>query len=116
MDSERGRLVGNRIAWVGAVMYFLEWVAILSIPSVPTDTLGRDPSGIVAAYGHAKAIGLAAGWFSVMLFGRVIYTIGLVRDAFRGLRRERLFANITVAAMGLSVAIAPGHVAARRTI
>ena len=39
-----------------------------------------------------------------MLFGRVIFTIGL-RDAFRGLRRERLFANIAVAAMGLSVAI-----------
>ena len=55
-------------------------------------------------YGHPKAIGVAAGWFSVVLFGRVIFTIGL-RDAFRGLRRERLFANIAVAAMGLSVAI-----------
>jgi len=104
MDSERGRLIGNRVALVGAVMYFLEWVAIVSIPSVPTDKLGHDPNAIVAAYGHAKAIGLAAGWFSVMLFGRVIFTLGL-RDAFRGLRRERLFANIAVAAMGLSVAI-----------
>ena len=104
MESDRGRLVGNRVALVGAAMYFLEWVAILSIPSVPTDKLGHDPTAIVAAYGHPKAIGLAAGWFSVMLFGRVIFTIGL-RDAFRGLRRERLFANIAVAAMGLSVAI-----------
>ena len=85
-------------------MYFLEWVAILSIPSVPTEKLGHDPSTVVAAYGHPKAIGVAAGWFSVVLFGRVIFTIGL-RDAFRGLRRERLFANIAVAAMGLSVAI-----------
>ena len=104
MESDRGRLVGNRVALVGAAMYFLEWVAILSIPSVPTEKLGHDPSAVVAAYGHPKAIGVAAGWFSVVLFGRVIFTIGL-RDAFRGLRRERLFANIAVAAMGLSVAI-----------
>ena len=104
MESGRGRLVGNRVALVGAAMYFLEWVGILSIPSVPTDKLGHDPNAIAAAYGHPKAIGVAAGWFSVVLFGRVIFTIGL-RDAFRGLRRERLFANIAVAAMGLSVAI-----------
>jgi hypothetical protein len=104
MESDRGRLIGNRVALIGAVMYFLEWVAIVSIPSVPTDKLGRDPNAIVAVYGHPKAIGLAAGWFSVMLFGRVIFTLGL-RDAFRGLRRERLLANIAVAAMGLSVAI-----------
>ena len=103
MESNRG-LVGNRLALVGTVMYFLEWVAIVSIPSVPTDKLGRDPAAIVAAYGHPKAVGLAAGWFSVVLFGRVIFMIGL-RDAFRGLRRERLFANIAVAAMTLSVAV-----------
>jgi hypothetical protein len=104
MESTRGRLVGNRIALVGTIMYFLEWVLIVSIPSVPTDKLGRDPAAIVAAYDHPKAIGVAAGWFSVVLFGRVVFTIGL-RDAFQGLRRERLFANIAVAAMGLSVAI-----------
>jgi hypothetical protein len=104
MASSRNQLVGNRIALVGAIMYFLEWVAIVAIPSVPTDKLGRDPGAIVAAYGHPNAIGIAAGWFSVVLFGRVIFTIGL-RDAFRGLRRERLFANIAVAAMALSVAI-----------
>jgi hypothetical protein len=104
LESSRGQLVGNRIALVGAAMYFLEWVAIVSIPSVPTDKLGHDPGAIVAAYGHPKAIGVAAGWFSVVLFGRVVFAIG-VRDAFRGLRRERLFANIAVAAMALSVAI-----------
>ena len=104
MESRRGELVGNRVALVGTVMYFLEWVAIVSIPSVPTDKLGRDPSSVVAAYGHPKAVGLAAGWFSVVLLGRVVFAIGL-RDAFRGLRRERLFADVAVAAMALSVAI-----------
>ena len=104
MESSRGKLVGNRVALVGTSWYFLEWVAIVSIPSVPTDKLGRDPAAIVAAYGHPRAIGVAAGWFSVVLFGRVIFTLGL-RDAFRGLQRERLFANIAVAAMALSVAI-----------
>ncbi len=104
MESGRGQLVGNRVALVGTVLYFLEWIAIVSIPSVPTDKLGRDPAAIVAAYGHPKAVGIAAGWFSVVLFGRVVFAIGL-RDAFRGLRRERLFANVAVAAMALSVAI-----------
>jgi hypothetical protein len=99
-----GRLTGNRLALVGTVMYFLEWVAIALIPSVPTDKLGRDPGAVVAAYGHPKAVGLAAGWFSVVLVGRVVFTIGL-RDAFSGLRRERLFADVAVAAMALSVAI-----------
>lgn len=104
MEPGRAQLIGNRIALVGTVMYFLEWVAIVAIPSVPTDKLGRDPAAIVAAYGHPKAIGIAAGWFSVVLFGRVIFTIGL-RDAFRELSRERLFASIAVAAMALSVSI-----------
>ncbi|MDX6543898.1 MAG: hypothetical protein QOK32_1501 [Gaiellaceae bacterium] len=104
MESSRARLVGNRIALVGAALYFCEWIAILAIPSVPTDKLGRDPHAVLAAYDHPKAIGVAAGWFSVVLFGRVIFTLGL-RDAFRGLRREGLFANIAVASMALSVAI-----------
>ncbi len=85
-------------------MYFLEWVAIVLIPSVPTDKLGRHPGAIAAVYEHPRAVALAAGWFSVVLFGRVIFTIGL-RDAFSGLRRERLFADIAVAAMALSVAV-----------
>lgn len=104
MESSRRQLVGNRIALAGTALYFLEWVAIVLIPSVPTDKLGRNPEAIVAAYDHPKAIGVAAGWFSVVLLGRIVFSIGL-RDAFRGLRRERLFANIAVAAMALSVAI-----------
>lgn len=104
MNSRRAQLAGNRFALAGAVLYFLEWVAIVSIPSVPTDKLGRDPAAIVAAYGHPRAIGIAAGWFSVVLLGRVVFTLGL-REAFHGLRRERLLANIAVAAMALSVAI-----------
>src|SRR2546423_5529442 len=104
MESTRPRLVGNRVALVGAAMYFLEWVAIVSIPSVPTDKLGHDPSAIVAAYGHPRAIGVAAGWFSVVLFGRVVFAIGL-RDAFRGLRRERLVADIAVVAKAVVGAV-----------
>jgi hypothetical protein len=104
MESGRGQLVGNRVALIGTALYFLEWVAILSIPSVPTDKLGGESAAVVGAYSHPTAIGIAAGWFSVVLFGRVVFALGL-RDAFRGLRRERLFANVAVAAMALSVAI-----------
>jgi len=52
MDSSRGQLIGNRIALIGTVMYFLEWVAIVTTPSVPTDKLWLDPTAIIAAYGH----------------------------------------------------------------
>jgi hypothetical protein len=104
VEASRGHLIGNRIALVGAVLYFLEWIAIALIPSVPTDKLGSDPSSIVASYSDPKAIGLAAGWFSVALFGRVIFTIGL-RDSLRGFERARLLADVAVAAMALSVAI-----------
>src|SRR2546423_15658274 len=80
------RLSGNRLALAGAVLYFLEWVAILGFGAgtAPTDP-GTSPKDIVAEYsGHATAIALAAGWYSLVLPGRVLFVAGARAPLRRG--------------------------------
>jgi len=110
MTSRRGQLVGNRIALVGTALYFCEWIAIAFIPNVPTDKLGVDPAAIVATYTHPQRIAFAAGWFSFFLLGRVVFCAAL-RNAFYGMRRELLFADISLVAMGASVVLEVGSFA-----
>lgn len=108
MESKRAQLVGNRLALVGTALYFLEWVAIAYLPSVPTDRLGDDTAAIVSAYtGHAGATAFAAGWFSFVLLGRVVFVIAL-RSAFRRSGVDSPLLDIAVAAMTVSVALEVG--------
>jgi len=104
VTSRRDQLVGNRLALLGTLLYFAEWIAIPFIPSVPTDKLGVDPAAIVAEYTHPQRMAFAAGWLSFVLLGRILFAIGL-RDAFRDTRRELPLATFAVAAMAMSVAI-----------
>lgn len=110
MMPSRGPLVGNRIALLGTALYFCEWIAIAFIPNVPTDKLGVDPAAIVAEYTHPQRIAFAAGWFSFFLLGRVVFCAAL-RNAFYGMRRELLFADICLVAMGASVVLEVGSFA-----
>jgi uncharacterized protein DUF4386 len=104
--TRRDQLVGNRLALVGTVLYFMEWIGIAALgASLPTDRLGDRPAETVADYAHHPArTALLAGWLSFVLLGRVLFTIGL-RDAFRDRRRELPLATFAVAAMTVSVAI-----------
>lgn len=100
-------LVGSWLALAGTVLYLLEWVAIafLGFSEVPTDLLGEDPGAIVQAYGdQVPAIALGAGWFSVVLLGRILFVVAL-RKAFRDSGRESALLDFAVGAMILSVAI-----------
>lgn len=98
-------LIGNRLALAGAVLYLLEWIAIVFIASVPTDKLGDDAASIVDAYsGEARSTALAAGWFSVVLLGRVLFVVA-VRKAFRDSGRDSALLDFAVGAMTVSVAI-----------
>src|SRR2546423_11758239 len=93
MASRREQLVGNRLALAGTVVYFMEWVVIPFAPSLPTDKLGKDPSAIVAAYGHHPArTAFLAGWLSFVLLGRILFSAGL-RSAFRASLRELAWAD-----------------------
>ena len=104
MPSKTSKLIGNRLALAGTILYFLEWVAIAFIPDVPTDRLGEGQSAIVDAYSsHAGRAGFAAGWFAFVLIGRVVFVAG-VRSSLRDSPRALPFADIALAAMTLSVA------------
>ena len=104
--TRRDQLVGNRLALVGTVLYFMEWIGIAALgASLPTDRLGDRPAETVADYAHHPArTALLAGWLSFVLLGGSVFTIGL-RDAFRDRRRELPLATFAVAAMTVSVAI-----------
>lgn len=102
------RLIGNRLALVGAVLYFLEWVAIVFIPEVGTERFGDDPGAIVDTYrGHAGVIAFAAGWFGAVLLGRILFAAAL-RKAFRDSGRDSLLVDFAVGAMIVSVALEIG--------
>jgi hypothetical protein len=100
------RLVGNRLALAGAVLYFLEWVAIAFIPEVGDGSLlGDDPDAVVETYrGHAGAIAFAAGWFGAVLLGRILFVVAL-RKALRDSGRESLLVDFAVGAMIVSVVL-----------
>ena len=100
------RLVGNRLALAGTVLYFLEWVAIAFLPEVVDGSLfGAEPEVVVAAYrGHSGVIGFAAGWFGVVLLGRVLFAVAL-RKAFRDSGRDSLLVDFAVGAMIVSVTL-----------
>jgi hypothetical protein len=102
---DRGRLVGNRLALAGAVLYLLEWAVIPFAPSLPTDKLGSDPAAIAAAYAdHPGRTGFLAGWLGVVLLGRLLF-VGALRQAVRLSGRDSLLLDFAVAAMTVSVAI-----------
>ena len=99
------RLVGNRLALVGAIVYLLEWVAIIAADVGVPASFDANATEVVKAYsGHAGAFGWAAGWFSVVLLGRVVFTVG-VRAALRDSGRPQALMDVAVAAMAVSVAL-----------
>lgn len=105
MKATTSTLVGNRLALVGAVLYFAEWIGIAIAPSLPTDKLGVDPASIVAAYAEDPArAAFLAGWLSFVLLGRIAFCVGL-RDAFRLSPRSLRLADFAIGAMVVSVVV-----------
>ena len=83
---------GNRLALAGAVLYLLEWVAIVGAGGI--DVLrqpGTAPGKLLEAYaGHSDAFSWASGWFGVVLLGRVLFAIGVRRGMHRDSRNDAL--------------------------
>ena len=73
------RLVGNRLALAGAVLYFTEWVAIVAAGGMDVwFPAGTKPATVLHGYlGNGDAFAWAAGWFSVVLLGRVLYAVAV---------------------------------------
>jgi hypothetical protein len=102
---ERQSIVGNRMVLIGAVMYLLEWVAIAAGQAgAPVGPAGSS-SDVVATYtGHETGLGWAAGWFSVVLLGRILVMTGLRAALTDSGRPDRLL-DFGIAAMAVGVAL-----------
>jgi hypothetical protein len=110
-------LVGNRWVLIGAIVYLLEWVGIIWAGVVGVDatvTRGTSAADLQATYdGHADAVASMAGWFAVVLLGRVLIFIGL-RHAFAesGYRHPLLDLAVVAAAASVVLEIASYGLAA----
>jgi hypothetical protein len=97
--------IGNRLALIGAVVYLLEWVAILAAsPPGPLDpgTAGSDVADAYSA--DARAAALSAAWFAVCLVGRVVFMVGL-KASLQARPRELPLMDVAVAAMAVGVVL-----------
>ena len=101
-------LVGNRWVLVGGVVYLLEWVAIIWIGVLgvgETVIRGSSLEDLRDAYdGHQDALTTMAGWFAVVLLGRVLLFIGL-RQALADSGHKHTLMDFAVAAAALSVTL-----------
>jgi hypothetical protein len=98
------RLIGNRWTLVGAILYLLEWVAIagFNAGNTPTNNFLK-PEAVVAMYtSHAGGVAAAASWYSLVLLGRILFTVG-IRDSLKRSGADTLLADFAVGAMAVSV-------------
>lgn len=103
--ARRDAPLGNRLALAGAVLYLLEWVAIIAASPPGPLGPGTGTAEVVDAYSeHAGAAAFSAAWFAVCLVGRVMYMAGL-KASLRERPRELPLLDLAVAAMAISVAL-----------
>jgi hypothetical protein len=96
---------GNRLALTGAVLYLLEWIAIIAAAPPGPFGPGTDAQRLVHDYTtHARGAAFAAGWFAVVLAGRVLFIAG-VKASLRRWPRERPLLDLALGAMAISVAL-----------
>ena len=98
-------VTGNRLVLAGAMLYLLEWVAIIAAGvSIPIGATASSHDIIAAYAGHADALGWSAGWFCVVEVGRILVMVGL-RAALPDSRPLRPLLDVAVIAMAVSVAL-----------
>jgi hypothetical protein len=108
VEPASGRIVGNRLALAGTVLYFLEWVGIALAPSLPTTRFGDNAAATLADYADRPgATAFLAGWLALVLPGRILFTVGL-RASLREFPRARPLALWAVGVMTASVALEVG--------
>lgn len=106
MRNEEGQIRGNRLALLGAIVYFLEWVVIIPTGTPdPAEHLRTSPQRLVALYAeHSNGIALLAGWLALVLVGRLAFAAGL-RGAFPRSSRALPLLDLAFGAMILSVVL-----------
>lgn len=105
--AERG-LVGNRWVLVGGIVYLLEWVAIIAVGVAGVGAFvdrGASPRTLLETYAdHEDAMFAMAGWFAVVLLGRILLFVGL-RQALADSGHRHLLMDLAVATSAVSVTI-----------
>lgn len=103
-DSKRS-LVGNRLVLIGAVVYLLEWLPIIAAHATSPLGATSTPAEVASTYtGSTDAYAFAAGWFSVVMLGRILLMIGL-REALADSGRPQRLMSLAIAAMAVSVVV-----------
>jgi hypothetical protein len=102
---EKPAITGNRLVLAGALLYLLEWVAIIPAgDSGPSDP-GTAADKVLGLYtAHPTAVTFLATWCSVVLLGRVLLILG-IRAALRSVGRDDALVAWATAAMAISVAL-----------
>jgi hypothetical protein len=105
-EQERSpQLVGNRFVLAGAVMYLLEWIAIIGASVEAPNASDVSAAKVLDGYvDHQDALVWAAGFWSVVLLGRVLIVIGLRKGLVDSGRHHGL-SDLAVVAMAVSVTI-----------
>lgn len=102
-EVRRAAPVGNRLVLIGAVLYLLEWVAIVAAQPPGPFGSGTRTADLVHSYAtHAGGAAIAAAWFAVVLLGRVLVVAGL-KASLRDSPRQLPLLDLALSAMALSV-------------
>jgi len=102
---ERPAIVGNKWVLTGAVLYLLEWVAIIPAGNSGPADPGSSTSEVLKLYqDHPKAVLFITTWCAFVLLGRVLIVTGL-REALRSVGAATPLVDLAVAAMALSIAV-----------
>lgn len=108
MAEDRQNLAGNRWVLVGGVVYLLEWVAIIGTGMVGLGsvvTRGLTEAELVESYGgQVDAASFMAGWFAVVLLGRILVFVGL-RRALTDSGHAHPLMDLAVVASAVSVTL-----------
>jgi hypothetical protein len=90
----------SRLVLAGVALYFCEWIGIIGAGGI--DVLfkpGTSAATVIDGYaGNANAFAWAAGWFSVVLLGRVLFATG-VRHGLRAAGHDDPATEVGVLAM-----------------
>ena len=106
-SSRKFPLVGNRMMLGGALLYILEWVAIIWTNSrgvAASVAIGTSAADLLPSFkGNETAITMMAGWFSLVLIGRIFIIIGL-KNGLAASGRNHPIMDFAVVMMAMSVA------------
>ena len=104
VETQAGRLIGNRLALIGAIWYLLEWVVIFGFASTMRPEVTKTSELIAYYSSNARNLIIAAALFTLIEPGRIAFLAGL-RSALRQTERVIGLADLALGLMVMSVVV-----------